>query len=67
MDDGRMKRFKQLSLLAILLAFFFLACTWSSARPGTQANPNANFVGTIVAETLTAFPSAALPDRKSVV
>jgi hypothetical protein len=53
-----MKRFKLFSLSILLVLLLFSACArFSPGRP--TANPNAHLIGTIVAQTLTAFPYAA--------
>ena len=54
-----MNRVKLLSFSVLLVLLMFSACTRSyPSGPATQTNPYSNFIGTIVAETLTAFPSA---------
>ncbi|HEY5157604.1 MAG TPA: LysM peptidoglycan-binding domain-containing M23 family metallopeptidase [Anaerolineales bacterium] len=54
-----MNRFKLLSFSVLLVLLIFSACVRSySSGPATQPNPNSNLIGTIVAQTLTAFPSA---------
>ncbi len=54
-----MNRFKPLSFSVLLLLLTFSACArfYPSGAP-TQPNPYSNLIGTIVAQTLTAFPSA---------
>ena len=54
-----MNRFKLLSFSVLLVLLIFSACVRSySSGPATQPNPYSNLIGTIVAQTLTAFPSA---------
>ncbi len=48
-----MNRFKLLSFSILPAFFIFSAC---ARLPATQTNPSYNLVGTIVAQTLTAFP-----------
>ena len=53
-----MIRFKFLSISFLLVLLIFSACARSSSYgTATQTNPYSNFIGTIVAQTLTAFPS----------
>jgi len=54
-----MNRFKLLSFSVLLVLLIFSACVRSyPSGPATQPNPYSNLIGTIVAQTLTAFPSA---------
>ena len=54
-----MNRFKQLSFFVLLVLLIFTGCArFYPSGPATQANPNSNFIGTIVAQTLTALPLA---------
>jgi hypothetical protein len=56
-----MNRFRLLFLSVLLTLLTFSACVRSSPQSLTnQPNPYNNLVGTIVAQTLTAFPSATL-------
>jgi LasA protease len=54
-----MNRFKLLSFSVLLVLLIFSACArFYPSGPVPQPNPYHNFIGTIVAQTLTAFPSA---------
>jgi len=53
-----MYRFKLLSFSVLPVFFIFSAC---ARLPATQTNPSYNFVGTIVAQTLTASPATPTP------
>lgn len=54
-----MKRSRLLSFFVIPVLVAFSACSWvSESGPGTPTNPYTDLIGTTVAETLTAFPSA---------
>jgi LysM repeat protein len=54
-----MNRFKLLSFSFLLVLLFLSACArFYSSSPATPPNPY-NIIGTIVAKTLTAFPSAS--------
>jgi hypothetical protein len=56
-----MNRFRLPSLFFLMVFVIISACTrFYSFGLATPTNPYANLVGTIVAQTLTAFPSAAL-------
>jgi LasA protease len=56
-----MNRFRLLSLSVLLALVVFSACTRSYySGPATPTNPYKAFVATIVAQTLTAYPSAVL-------
>jgi LasA protease len=55
-----MSRFRLLSLSVLIVFVIITACTrFYSPGVVTQSNPDQALVGTIVAQTLTAFPSAA--------
>jgi LasA protease len=52
-----MQRFKLFSLSSLLVLVLVSACVRSfSSTPATPTDPYGNFVGTIVAQTLTAYP-----------
>ncbi len=56
-----MKRFRLLSLCVFLALIALSACAWFFPRgPGIHPNPYQNFIGTMVAQTLTAYPSPTL-------
>jgi LasA protease len=63
-----MNRFRLPSLCVLMVFVIISACT-RFYSPGlvTPTNPYANLVGTIVAQTLTAFPSTALQPSQTAV
>jgi LysM repeat protein len=53
-----MRRVKLLAFYVPLMLLIFSGCTRPYlSGPATQTNPDSNFLGTIVAQTLTAFPA----------
>jgi len=60
------KRFRLLSLSILLALTALSACVWFFP-PAPTANPYRDFIGTIVARTLTAFPSPTLQPSLTAV
>jgi LasA protease len=63
-----MNRVKLLSFSIPLMLLIFSGCTRPYlSGPATQTNPDSNFLGTIVAQTLTALPAAHTQTATSTV
>ena len=60
-----MSKHKKIRLL--LVVPLLTACVWSTLPATTQPDPNSALLGTIVAQTLTAFPSGALQPSPTAV